>query len=343
MKRARNRKYSAAITDVANSVAFQDHFMRRFSTWTEQPLFETWESLGSGNSHHRRPRRRSALSLAEHCGIVEGPRPQLTPLEWTKVKELSRQRKDGLNPCPICKEKFQIKEKVLLSCSHVFHRACVLSFEKYSQVQPCCPVCRTTHYEKLVLKNNSIKFKHLCATRIQTAFRGHRTRKVYGPKFRCPTDPQKRRAWFASKLENAVTPILSQMEVDESEVDALCREVDSTIAHAKKIFEAADARGGSGLHQRNNPSSSSLSSVDWHHVVEKALERGESECPICIGKLLRRGAKHKGLAWLSCSHMFHIDCISTFEKFNDDLSEPNTRAKQYLCPVCRSNYKRLDM
>lgn len=72
-----------------------------------------------------------------------------------------------------------------------------------------------------------------------------------------------------SQLENAVTPILSQMEVDESEVDALCREVDSTIAHAKKIFEAADARGGSGLHQRNNPSSSSLSSVDWHHVVEK--------------------------------------------------------------------------
>ncbi|KAG6557205.1 hypothetical protein Mapa_001132 [Marchantia paleacea] len=133
------------------------------------------------------------------------------------------------------------------------------------------------------------------------------------------------------------------MEVDESEVDALCREVDSTIAHAKKVFEAADARGGSGHHQGNNPSSSSLSSVDWHHVVEKALERGESECPICIGKLLRRGAKHKGLAWLSCSHMFHIECISTFEKFNDDSSEPNTRAKQYLCPVCRSNYKRLDM
>ncbi|KAL3693222.1 hypothetical protein R1sor_006873 [Riccia sorocarpa] len=142
------------------------------------------------------------------------------------------------------------------------------------------------------------------------------------------------------ELESAVKPILSQLEVEESEVDALCREVDSSIANAKKVFEAAVARGWDGFRRQDNPPTPPQTpSIDWHLVVNKALERGESECPICIGELLRRGAKHKGLAWLSCSHMFHIECISTFEEFNKS-SEACSRS---LCPVCRSSYERIDM
>ncbi|KAL3694372.1 hypothetical protein R1sor_008023 [Riccia sorocarpa] len=62
-------------------------------------------------------------------------------------------------------------------------------------------------------------------------------------------------------LESAVKPILSQLEVEESEVDALCREVDSSIANAKKVFEAAVARGWDGFQSAGQPSDITTDSI----------------------------------------------------------------------------------
>ena len=68
--------------------------------------------------------------------------------------------------CPICLEEFRTGEQVILSCSHVFHEACLTSFEAFqasqhaSRVQGqaeggtaaayerACPVCRRAKYEK---------------------------------------------------------------------------------------------------------------------------------------------------------------------------------------------------
>jgi len=41
-----------------------------------------------------------------------------------------------------------------------------------------------------------------------------------------------------------------------------------------------------------------------------------------------------GIAWLSCTHAFHEECITTFEAF--ELAHGNLPH----CPVCRANYQR---
>ncbi|MCP4118340.1 MAG: hypothetical protein GY737_23655 [Desulfobacteraceae bacterium] len=43
------------------------------------------------------------------------------------------------------------KGSVLLSCSHVFHKDCIQSFEKFSlQSETTCPICRAAEYETTV-------------------------------------------------------------------------------------------------------------------------------------------------------------------------------------------------
>jgi hypothetical protein len=73
--------------------------------------------------------------------------------------------------------------------------------------------------------------------------------------------------------------------------------------------------------------------VDWSRVITNILERGDTECPICIGELTRRGKAN--VAWLSCSHVFHMDCITAFEAFE------RTRGGRPCCPVCRADYCRI--
>ncbi len=55
--------------------------------------------------------------------------------------------------CPICMVEFRGGPKaralVLLSCTHVFHGACIESFEQYARNErPTCPMCRA-EYEKI--------------------------------------------------------------------------------------------------------------------------------------------------------------------------------------------------
>ncbi|KAG2486740.1 hypothetical protein HYH03_014666 [Edaphochlamys debaryana] len=76
----------------------------------------------------------------------------------------------------------------------------------------------------------------------------------------------------------------------------------------------------------------SAAEVDWDAVVARARARGSLECPICLGGISRRGKE--GIAWLSCTHCFHVDCIMAFEAF--ELASGGIPS----CPVCRAHYRR---
>jgi hypothetical protein len=59
--------------------------------------------------------------------------------------------------------------------------------------------------------------------------------------------------------------------------------------------------------------SNNSSRVDWDAVALNALQRCEDEvCAICMGGF-RDG---KAMSLLSCSHVFHTACISSFEQYN---------------------------
>lgn len=56
----------------------------------------------------------------------------------------------------------------------------------------------------------------------------------------------------------------------------------------------------------------------WSQIRSKALERNETDCPICFNPL-----NFKKSVLLSCSHLFHHDCITNFEKFELEAEQAN--------------------
>jgi hypothetical protein len=73
-------------------------------------------------------------------------------------------------------------------------------------------------------------------------------------------------------------------------------------------------------------------SEHWKGIYNKAQERHESDCAICFNKLKQ---KDKKLTLLSCSHVFHDNCLNAFEYY--DI------AHSHSCPVCRTKYERIVM
>lgn len=54
--------------------------------------------------------------------------------------------------------------QVLLSCSHVFHKQCMASFERFAR-NKCCPLCRVQWYEKKIIQDGAVAYRNKCAVR----------------------------------------------------------------------------------------------------------------------------------------------------------------------------------
>lgn len=106
--------------------------------------------------------------------------------------------------------------------------------------------------------------------------------------------------------------------------------------HVPRAGRRASRMSQSNAHEGDQVGGRGCSSiqppVDWQGVVARARARHEVDCPICLGALKRRG--EASVAWLSCSHTFHLDCIVAFEAFE------LTRGGEPRCPVCRCEYQR---
>ncbi|XP_043319923.1 RING finger protein 32 isoform X3 [Cervus canadensis] len=143
------------------------------------------------------------LTLAQKLGLFDPPPLPLSADEWDRVKQRSVEQGDSMQPCPICKEEFGLHPQVLLSCSHVFHRACLQAFEKFTN-KKTCPLCRKNQYQTRVIRDGARLFKIKCATRIQASWRGHVVRRWYRDLRRTmpPTDAKLRRKFFEAKIHN---------------------------------------------------------------------------------------------------------------------------------------------
>jgi hypothetical protein len=96
MQPQRNRKKSDKSQLTLTAVAFQDHICQQ---------------MGYPISHPR-----SSLTLAQKLGVVPGPTPPLTSVQWEKAKEISRVRGDSAHPCPICQDEFRLQDQASYSC-----------------------------------------------------------------------------------------------------------------------------------------------------------------------------------------------------------------------------------
>nr|XP_020635380.1 RING finger protein 32 isoform X2 [Pogona vitticeps] len=140
------------------------------------------------------------LTLAQKLGLVEPPAMPLTMEEWEHVKQRSIKQGDSIQPCAICREEFALQPQVLLSCSHVFHRACLKAFERFAG-KKTCPMCRKIQYQTRVIHDGARLFKMKCATRIQAFWRGYIVRTWYKNLRRTvpPKDAVLRKKFFEEK------------------------------------------------------------------------------------------------------------------------------------------------
>ena len=84
----------------------------------------------------------------------------------------------------------------------------------------------------------------------------------------------------------------------------------------------------------------------WKEKKEQALARGDKDCPICFSRLAI-----KDVVLLDCTHMYHRQCLESFERYDikpiaeayraglDDGSglggSPIAKKFGHTCPMCR--------
>ena len=214
--------------------------------------------------------------------------------------------------------------QLITSCSHTFHQTCLEAFERFTG-KKCCPMCRKDQYQKRIIHEASKAYKSQCATKIQSAWKGSVARKWY-KKIRethPPKDPKLREKYFMQKFEEITQRMLSMYSTD---VDSFLRELDVDLRNSRKIMDNFNEQKMLENHQLK------LSQDFWDDVCGKAFSRIDetSECPICMFQLVA----NKTLTVCSCTHVFHAQCLKTFEEFS--LNE------QFSCPVCRSSYYSID-
>ncbi|XP_072820180.1 RING finger protein 32 isoform X3 [Vicugna pacos] len=269
------------------------------------------------------------LTLAQKLGLFAPPPPPLSSEEWETVKQRSVLQGDSTQPCPICKEEFELRPQVLLSCSHVFHRACLQAFEKFTS-KKTCPLCRRSQYQTRVIHTGAQLFKAKCAARIQACWRGHVVRKWYQDLRRTvpPKDAKLRRKFFEEKFTEISHRLLMSYHTDTEE---LLAEIDRCLAVNRSVLQQLEERCGR-----------ELTDEDWGRIQMQALHRGAHECPICLAALSVSGAPsgtgpqqpRREAVLLSCSHVFHRTCLLALE----ELSWGD--APRHACPLCRSHYQK---
>lgn len=103
--------------------------------------------------------------------------------------------------------------------------------------------------------------------------------------------------------------------------------IESFIPNMNRIFQ--EKRIKENLQKKNKDIEESKLSKIWQGIKDKAMKRGDKDCPICYNPY----HTHVEVVLLNCSHMFHKCCLDSFEKF--DI------AKQLCCPMCRhQNYQK---
>ncbi|XP_056289961.1 RING finger protein 32 [Pseudoliparis swirei] len=329
---------------VLTSVAFQDHITRNL-LHPNFPLSDPFlrgqrkaprkrvEERGQQTQDQQEEREHvldsapPPLTLAQKLGLVASPAGKLTEDEWARVKARSVQQGDSAQPCVICREEFCLQPQVLLSCSHVFHRACLRAFERFSG-RRCCPMCRKEPYEARVIHDAARLFRHQCATRIQACWRGYLARKRYrklrnsiGPK-----DKQLRRKYFEAKLQELNDSFVRYCRTD---TEAFLTDINRSLSSSRRVFRQLERKHVSEPEER-----------DWDRIQSQVVQRGVWDCPICLTALCSLSLPPGGgpsshqqrrrTALLSCSHLFHELCLEAFEAFSIQ-SRPS-------CPLCRSVY-----
>uniref|UniRef100_A0A8C6RFU0 Ring finger protein 32 n=1 Tax=Nannospalax galili TaxID=1026970 RepID=A0A8C6RFU0_NANGA len=270
-------------------------------------------------------------TLAQKLGLLAPPPLPLSSDEWERVKQRSILHRDSMQPCPICKEEFELRPQVLSRQN--LRSACLQAFEKFTN-KKTCPLCRKNQYQTRVIHDGARLFRVKCATRIQACWRGYIVRKWYQNLRKAvpPTNAKLRRKFFEEKFTEISHRILCSYDTN---IDELFSEIDLCLAVNRSILQQLDDKCGGEITEE-----------DWEKIQVQAAHREIYECSICLTPLSLHGdcrqaargtsgQRPRETVVLSCAHLFHHTCLLALEEFSLGDNSPF-----HACPLCRSCYKK---
>lgn len=284
-------------------------------------------SRACGKCAAARPETRALLApkhtLAEARGLVAAPAARLTGERWAELELQARQRGAASEPCPVCLEALGMREQAMLSCGHLFHRACIDSFERFQAAQGAshgrragqtqaqvlanrkCPLCRAPGYEKRRTRIGAEAHVHGRVTVMQAAWRRFRVRKAYLQQRRAFYDggggigSLARRTYFAREMGRVSERIRGAVARSEARsaarVERLLVESEAArqamrramLAAGLEPAESADA--GASDEEDGDAAPSRMRAQVWAAASAAADSRVtcDDDCPICLQPLLR--------------------------------------------------------
>ena len=296
------------------------------------------------------------LSLAQKRGLVQRPQLPLTGDQWEEVVSIAKERLESNSVCPICLEEFKLESQVVLSCSHIFHKDCLRSFERHTNLKQC-PVCRRENYEKLQFLEPSKMFINHSAIRIQSLVRKHLARIKFFSLLQennySPDSKILRQKLIAFKLERVNKRLREGVNKRKRAYDELFGEKMEKVQLRHAELMADYEKNVQRIMRERNQSLAGIlddmmeqkiirqmqeqdldEKVKWKIALRKASERNDTVCAICLQPLYTKdGEKNRPLYLTSCTHIFHATCLSSFEMMSNMIK----------CPICRSEYSRMAM
>lgn len=113
-------------------------------------------AVGSSSSARENAPANASVSIGTAVSSTASIEPPASngdnaEVDWQRAKELAQARES--DDCPICFQEMRLQDPrarvELLSCSHVFHRCCLLSFESFHVFEKhSCPCCRQEYQRR---------------------------------------------------------------------------------------------------------------------------------------------------------------------------------------------------
>ncbi|EGF78768.1 hypothetical protein BATDEDRAFT_26718 [Batrachochytrium dendrobatidis JAM81] len=171
---------------------------------------------------------------------------------------------------------------ILLSCSHIFHKSCLESYERHVQMK-CCPLCRDTTYQKMLTAEGRRACRRISAIKIQKTWRMWKCRKAYleYQQHHPPKHPKLLKTYHLNKIQ------LSTLDWDQVYIKACQLETDCCAIcimplNPTKTSDTASKQIPKKRHRLGLLSCAHM----FHWVCLERLERFDIDrkvhvCPVC--------------------------------------------------------------
>ncbi len=298
-------------------------------------------------------------SLAFRRGLIKPVEKRgvdvMMPFDWYLIESQLVKKVNPDTSCPICMEIFNRGEEVLLSCGHIFHKVCLRSFENFMKTaELSCPICRAKNYQKKLTNLGHIFLQKVSITKIQTVCRGYLARKGFKRQlrryYRSGAGNETRRAAFFQNEFSAMSRRMDKTMNDRGhQLDTILRSVDRTLEDSRQLDQLFEQmllqrqhdQSSSNMNSQHSPAAAlssgsqlkdaktgmieycatevcSATATPWAMIYHQAESRGMSDCAICMLSITLQDRKKQNVL-LSCSHLFHFQCLTSFEKFTVTL------------------------